>query len=90
MEIEWKRSERDPLPFEKALSLEKDGWRLPNKDELKKAYDDKIEGFTETLYWTNEKYEENNSVWFVDFYQGIVSFCGETSKLFVRLVKEKK
>ena len=89
MEIEWKKSERDTFTFEKAKTLENNGWRLPTIEELEKAYHEKTEGFTESLYWTSNTHPETNSVWFVDFYKGIVSFCGETSSLFVRLVKEK-
>jgi hypothetical protein len=92
MNNEWYvNSPRDPLSWEEALNHLKrfeNEWRLPTTQELKHAFDNKTEGFKDTLYWSSEEKPENNSVYFFDFYQGVISYCGTTSKLLVRLIKK--
>lgn len=89
--IEWETDYlKEPLTWAETLSYLtlKQDFRLPNKEELAQAYREKTEGFSESLYWTNEELESMDSIFFVDFYKGIVSFCGKESKLFVRLIKK--
>lgn len=90
--MEWyPHSTRDPLSWDEAQAYLKrfeHEWRLPTLMEMQQAFDNKTEGFKETLYWSSEEKPENNSVYFFDFYQGVISFCGTTSKLFVRLIKK--
>lgn len=90
--MEWfVHSTRDPLSWSELQEYIKEHegeWRLPTLFEMKEAFNNKIAGFKETLYWTSEENTENDSVYFFDFYQGTVSYCGKTSKLFARLIKK--
>lgn len=90
--MEWyPHSTRDPISWEETkdyLKRFENEWRLPTLMEMQQAFNDKTEGFKETLYWSSEEKPENESVYFFDFYQGVISFCGTTSKLFVRLIKK--
>lgn len=89
--MEWQNNQpKDPLNWIETLDyLDKNkDYRLPTKEELVLAFEKKIEGFKESLYWTSDEIESINSVFFVDFYKGVVSFCGKDSKLFVRLIKK--
>ena len=69
------------------------GWRLPTKEELKKAYDNKIEGFKKTLaYWSSEEYAQNTIyAWNVNFNLGFVSSNFKAyNGFYVRCVREVK
>jgi hypothetical protein len=90
--MEWyPNSPRDPLSWEETQAYLKrfeNEWRLPTLSEMQQAFENKTDGFKETLYWSSEEKPENKSVYFFDFYKGFISYCGTTSKLFVRLIKK--
>lgn len=89
--MEWQNNQpKDALDWTETIDYlsKNENYRLPTKEELALAFQNKTEGFKESLYWTGDQLESINSVFFVDFYKGVVSFCGKDSKLFVRLIKK--
>ena len=89
--MEWQNNQpKDALNWTETIDYvsKNEDFRLPTKEELVLAFQNKTQGFNESLYWTCDEIESLKSVFFVDFYKGVVSFCGKDSKLFVRLIKK--
>jgi len=64
------------------------GWRLPERWELVKAYDGKVEGFKSGYYWsstTNVDYAGN--AWLVHFYSEDGCHSNKTYGYYVRPVR---
>jgi hypothetical protein len=93
MELEWQENPSEqPMTWSEANEYVKslgDGWKLPSIEELKEAYDNKIEGFKSDFYWSSEEYVQNtNYAWFVYFYNGFVNYYRKRTISYVRCVKE--
>jgi len=88
MKLEWKETEINKISWDNAKKLEKDGWRLPTKDELIDAYHNKVEGFKPKWYWSSSCYWESLLVWCVDFDYGDVVNCKKSGDSYVRLCRE--
>lgn len=72
--LEWQKKEKQPeetMSWYKAKKFAKtlrNGWRLATKEEFKQAYKDKVDGFTDGVYWSSETHVDNtNYAWVVDF-----------------------
>ena len=64
------------------------GWRLPERWELVKAYDDKVDGFKSDYYWSSTTYVNGTGVaWIVNFFNGNVVYNGKTYNFYVRPVR---
>ena len=64
------------------------GWRLPERWELVKAYDGKVEGFKSGYYWSSTTYVYNTAnAWNVYFYSGHVDNSNKTYSDYVRPVR---
>ena len=65
------------------------GWRLPERWELVKAYDGKVEGFkTDTYYWSSTtSVNYTDYAWYVNFYDGHVNSLNKTLNYYVRPVR---
>jgi len=64
------------------------GWRLPERWELVKAYDDKVEGFKSDYYWssTTDVYYADLGV-IVYFFNGFVGSFNKSNYYYVRPVR---
>ena len=64
-------------------------WRLPNKRELVKLYDNKaqLNYFSSNYYWSSTDYK--NFVWGVHFYFGGVNNRHKNSNYYVRCVRDR-
>ena len=95
LKLEWQENPpSDPMTWDEANEYVKslgEGWRLPTKEELKEAYDSKIEGFKKSLaYWGSEEYVQNTIyAWLVNFYNRYVLYGGKTNSYYVRCVKDE-
>jgi len=61
-----------PMTWFQAMNLEKDGWRLPTKDELRQAFIDKVPGFKSARFWSSSLYTYylQSYVWSVSLFYG--------------------
>lgn len=95
MELEWEQNSSSNLmnwyeanEYAKSLGV---GWGLPTIDELKEAYDNKVEGFQSGYYWSSSTYAYNtNNAWYFGFYYGDVYDGIKTYNYHVRCVREVK
>ena len=64
------------------------GWRLPERWELVKAYDGKVEGFKSGYYWSSTTgVSVTVNAWSVYFYYGGVNSYNKTRNYYVRPVR---
>lgn len=78
----------EAIDYAKSLG---DGWRLPIRSELIDAYDNNVEGFNGSYYWSSSTYAQNtNNAWLVDFDDGFVYYNDKTYNYCVRCVREVK
>jgi hypothetical protein len=95
LKLEWQENPSEkPMNWYEAIKyadLLGEGWRLPTKEELKEAYDSKIEGFKKSLaYWSLEEYVQNTIyAWLVNFYNRYVFYGGKTNTYYVRCVRDE-
>lgn len=66
-----------------------DGWRMPTRNELKKAYEDNIGGF-EATYYRSSSWYDYTSTWVVHLGNGGEYFDNENYNYPVRCVRERK
>lgn len=95
MTIEWQENpSKKPMTWNEAIEYAKslgNGWRLPTKEELKKAYDNKVEGFKPTYYWSLSQHDESIDVaGSIEFHYGCVSNVLKTYYYYVRCVRDIK
>lgn len=85
--LEWKETESELMNWYEAKALEKDGWRLPTRAELVDSYDNKMEGFQSSGYWSSSTYIlDTDYAWGVSY--GSVSYYYKTYNGYVRLCRE--
>ena len=88
----------DAMAYCEALSLNgKDDWRLPNKNELFSIVDytpsypaisSLFENISSYSYWSSTTSSSStNSAWFVDFYNGYISYLYKSNSMYVRCVR---
>ena len=78
----------EAMEYAKSLG---DGWRLPSKEELKEAYDNKIEGFKSGYYWSSSTYvKSTTNAWGVGLFNGSVNSYSKANGYYVRCVREIK
>ena len=75
----------------KACEALGNGWRLPNKDELNTLYSriGAIGGFSHYNYWSSTE-EDGLYAWCQNFVNGVGVFVSNSSKLYVRAVRNFK
>ena len=93
--IEWQNNPpEEPMTWHNAVEYAKslgDGWRLPTRAELIDAYDNKIEDFDFSYYWSSSTYAQNtNNAWYVNFNNGNVNYNAKTNYDCVRCVRDVK
>jgi hypothetical protein len=88
--IEWGKTADCRLNWEDAkkwCEKQGEGWRLPTLEELKQAYDDKVEGFvTKDAYWSSNE-NDTNYAWFQYFISGTQTYNDKTNTNYVRCVR---
>lgn len=90
--LEWQEnSPTYPMTWDEAMSYAKslgDGWRLPTVEELKEAYDNKVEGFQSDGYWSSSTYaQDTNDARIVLFYNGYFGDVYKSDTYYVRCVR---
>ena len=95
MKLEWQQnSSEKPITWDEANEYVKslgEGWRLPTIEELKDAFDNKIEGFKSDYYWTsNVNANGDSNAIGVSFGFGDVGYYGKTDHYYVCCVREAK
>ena len=94
MKLEWQQNPptnrmnwNEALDYAKSLG---EGWRLPTKEELKHAYDNNLECFSSSNYWSSSTYAQlTNFAWNVNFKYGLVNFYNKTLNFYVRCVRDE-
>ena len=95
--LEWEQNApSDPMTWDEATQYAESlntmsdyGWRLPTKEELKDAYDNNLEGFPSSYYWSSGTYpQDTDFAWFVSFSNGYVYHYFKTSYYYVRCVRD--
>lgn len=90
--LEWEKKPSEELmtwdeAMEYARTLGKD-WRLPTKEELKEALDNKVEGFNLDFYWSSNIYVQDTSyAWILNFYTEDMFYEEKTNNSYVRCVR---
>lgn len=85
----WGESSKEKMTWEEAKKwCEEQGGRMPTRLELLQAYEDKVEGFKEDLYWSAT---ESNSTfaYYVNFNYGGTYLFYKTFAYYVRVIKIK-
>ena len=70
--LEWGNTCNKELNWEDAKKWceeQGEGWRLPTRQELSEAYEQKISGFSTNLYWSSTEYYSSNA-WSQYFFNG--------------------
>ena len=67
---------------------EKQGGRLPTKIELLQAYEEEVDGFVASYYWSATEYN-STLAWLVPFYNGNTYYNNKTIATYVRCVFDK-
>lgn len=91
--LEWEQNPPSNLmTWDEAIEYAKtlgDGWRLPTKEELEKAYVGKVEEFYFRKYWSlSVAHLDNLNAWYVDFSDGVGHYYYKAGRVFVRCVRE--
>ena len=77
----------EAMKYAESLGVE---WRLPTKEELKHAYDNNLECFSSSNYWSSSTYAKlTNFAWNVNFKYGLVNFYNKTLNFYVRCVRDE-
>lgn len=87
--LEWGKTCDKELSWEDAKKWceeQGEGWRLPTRIELLEAYEQKIDGFTTSFYWSSTEYN-SSLAWLQGFYDGIQSDVYKSNGLFVRCIR---
>ena len=93
--LEWQENlPEKPMTWHEAVEYAKslgDGWRLPTKEELEKAYVGKVEGFKSDGYWSlSVAHLDTLNAWYVDFSDGVGHYYYKAGGVFVRCIREVK
>ena len=93
--LEWQENlPEKPMTWDEAVEYAKslgDGWRLPTKEELEKAYVGKVEEFYFRKYWSlSVAHLDNLNAWYVDFSDGVGHYYYKAGSVFVRCIREVK
>ena len=76
------------LTWSQAMDLQKDGWSVPAKDQLKQALENEVPGLEKIGYWSSSSHVDNPEyAWFVHFYNGRVSYDDKGYDYAVRCVR---
>jgi len=87
--LEWGKTCDKELNWEEAKKWceeQGEGWRLPTRQELLKAYEQKMSGFTTNFYWSSTEYSSNNA-WSQYFVNGYQSAFNKVSGNYVRCIR---
>jgi hypothetical protein len=88
--IEWGPEAPSTLPWQEAIDWCKtmgDGWRLPTIGELRIAYEQNVEGFASSSYWSSSEYDSNHA-WYQYFYNGYQNYTNKTTNPRVRACRD--
>jgi hypothetical protein len=93
MKLEWQQNSPEKLmnwdEADECVKSLGEGWRLPTIEELKDAFNNKIEGFKSDYYWTlNVNTNGDINAIGVSFGFGDVGYYGKTDHYLVRCVRE--
>lgn len=93
--LEWQENiSKESMTWGEAMGYAKslgDGWRLPTIEELKEAYDNKLEGFAHYNYWSSSINACNiYSACSVNLSNGSMIVTRKDINLLVRCVREVK
>lgn len=84
--IKWGKSSEYTMTWEEAKKwCEEQGGRLPTSLELLQAYEDRVEGFKPSNYWSSTEYNTNDA-WVQYFCTGAQYSSDENSYHYVRCV----
>jgi len=64
-----------------------EGWRLPTAKELFSAYDNKVDGFVFSYYWSATEYSDTDAR-YVNFTSGGQTITSKTNSNYVRCVRD--
>ena len=79
---------QEPRSWSRAMNLEKDGWRLPTRDELKQAFIDKVPGFAKDRFWSSlSLIKYINYAWYVHLGYGFADYDNKALDYYVRCVR---
>ena len=86
--MNWFESQNWIEDLNKSKYLGFSDWRLPERWELVKAYDDKVDGFKTDYYWSSTTLVySTDDAWVVYFYNGYVYVSNKTYYYYVRPVR---
>ena len=92
--IEWQQNPpKKPMTWHESMEYAEslgNGWRLPTRAELIDAYDNKIEDFDFSYYWSSSTYAQGTSnAWLVNFNYGLCTTMLSLAASTVFVVFEK-
>jgi hypothetical protein len=90
LNIEWGPEAPRPMSWQEATEWSEslgDGWRLPTIGELRIAYEQNVEGFASSSYWSSSEYN-SSTAWLQYFLTGLQYYDYKYYNLRVRACRD--
>jgi len=92
LKLEWEKNPSENImTWYEAMDYAKslgEGWRLPNINELREAFENKIKGFKSSFYWSSSMVVQDSDAWYVDFSYGNLKSSYKSANYYVRCVRD--